>query len=293
MSLSLQICAEIGWGAQRHETEFGPKAIQSYLNIQYEHIISCQTSFHSISSLPYAQRLKEVHQVAHELMQTVISSIKQNHFPIVIGGDETIGIGTWSGLVLATQLQKKFGLIWLDAHMDAHTPQTSPSQAIHGMPLAILLGEGEKSLVELGGIAPKLSPEHVVLIGVRSFEKGEADFLKKNRVKIYFIDEVRRKGLSEVMREAVEYLDKRCDHFGLNLDLDVFDPRLVPAVGTPEPDGIRNLSEIKKSFQYLHQHPNLAAIEISEFNPLSNYLKISTQLLKYILNPWLTQGNDE
>lgn len=281
------IAAEIGWGAKRHETELGPSILAKQLSIHYDKIIQCPTSFKTVSSLTYPEKLKEVEKVSKDLMHAVKKSIRDKFFPIIIGGDESIGIGTWSGVILQHKAQQQFGLIWFDAHMDAHTPETSPSMAIHGMPLAILLGAGEKSLVNLGGVSPKLSPKHVVLIGVRSYEKGEAAFLKKHKVKIYFIDEVIKRGLFAVVKEAVDYVQTNCIKFGVNIDLDVFDPKIAPAVGSPEPGGITNGHDILKSIKYVYHHPKFCALEISEYNPTLIYNEKTLKVIQKILHPWL------
>lgn len=182
----------------------------------------------------------------------------------VVGGDHSCAIGTWSGA--STGLDGPLGLIWLDAHMDSHTPATSPSGAVHGMPLACLLGCGPASLVELGGPSPKLRPQNVCLVGVRSFEPEEARLLHELGVRIFHIDEVERRGLSVVMHEALDRCQRQTAGFGLTIDLDVIDPVDAPGVGSPESSGICG-KDLAKSLEQIGDHPNLVGVEIAEFNP--------------------------
>lgn len=280
------IAAEMGWGAQHPETASGPVVLQKKLALSYQKILSSKTPYTTAKKLSYEEKLHEIQILSYELMQTVFASLQQKYFPFVIGGDDSIAIGIWSGAVLQLQAQQKFGLLWIDAHMDSHTPQTTPSMAIHGMPLAVLLGHGEKSLVELGGISPKLAPQHVVLIGVRSYEEGEAALLEKNGVKIYYSQEVLQRGLRAVLEEATDYITKNTLGFGVNLDLDVFDPHIMPGVGSPASNGIKDLDDIIQSFEYLYQHPMLKAVSMSEYNPKYDSQDKSISLIKTILTSW-------
>lgn len=282
--------AQCGWGAKRHETQDGPKTLEALglfkllsernqVNVNY---LTPNRSYSVGDELNYAQRLNEVHLFTAKLAQAVYSSMKAVHFPIVIGGDHAIAIGTWNGVVNALQASQSFGLIWLDAHMDSHTPQTTPSKAIHGMPLAVLLGKGESSLVNVCEQPPTLNPKHVVLIGVRSFEEGEEQFLKNKNVKIYYIDEVKKRGFQTVFKEALALVKKDTLGFGVSVDLDAFDPILVPGVGSPEADGLlpedfyQALSEIKTDSQF-------KALEIAEFNPTRDISNKTASIIQNII----------
>lgn len=281
------IAVEMGWGAQRHETATGPSVLQEKLALHYEKILVSKTPYNTEKKLSFEERLHEVEGVSQELMQVVSKSLANNYFPFIIGGDDSIAIGLWSGAVQQLHAQQQFGLLWIDAHMDSHTPQTTPSMAIHGMPLAVLLGQGEKSLVELGGISPKLAPQNIALIGVRSYQESEAQLLKKMGVKIVYCDEVLQRGLYDVLQEALEHITKNTIGFGVNLDLDVFDPTLMPGVGSPVLDGISNLTDIARSFDFIHQHPLLKAFSMSEYNPKYDHHYHSISLIKAILAPWM------
>lgn len=158
------------------------------------------------------------------------------------------------------------GLVWIDAHMDSHTPETSPSGRIHGMPLAALLGQGAPELVGIAGFSPKLRPEHLALVGVRSYERAEADLLERAGVKIFFMEEVRRRGIRTVLDDALNLASSSATGYGISIDLDAFSPMESPGVGSPEPDGLHYL-ELDRLLKGIANDPRLLAIELAEFNP--------------------------
>src|SRR3990167_1667833 len=145
-----------------------------------------------------------VHAVCELLANHASKLIRDGQFFNVIGGDHTSAIGLWSGVYDALHTKGEIGLIWIDAHMDSHTPETTESGRIHGMPLACLMGYGYSSLTSILHHEPKIKPENICLIGVRSFESGEAALLKKLNVRIYFMDEINQRGCAAVLHEAVK-----------------------------------------------------------------------------------------
>jgi arginase len=209
--------------------------------------------------------LNDLVRLAEMLAKNVSDSVAQNHLFITLGGDHTAAIGTWSGA--ASAIKGDLGLIWFDAHMDSHTFETTPSNNIHGMPLAVLLGHGESRLTHLISDKPKLKPEHVVLIGIRSFESGEAALLKKLGVTIFYMDDVKKLGMEKVIASAVEIVSKNTAGFGISIDLDGFDPVDAPGVGTPEADGV-DAAEFLTYFSMIARHPKLIGADIVEFNPV-------------------------
>jgi arginase len=203
------------------------------------------------------------------LYQTVANKVyetfKKHHYLISIGGDHSCAISTWSGVAEAVQSSGDLGLLWIDAHMDSHTPDTSESGNIHGMPLAALMGYGDPRLSQILTNRPKLLPENLVLIGARSFEQAEAALLKRLGVRVYFMEEVRKRGLQEVMREAVQKVSQNTVGYGMSVDLDALDPLYCKAVGSPV-DGGLNPDELLDSFSCIHESPPLA-FEVVEYNP--------------------------
>ena len=185
--------------------------------------------------------------------------------PVVLGGDHTCAIGTWKGIARALAPRGPLGLIWIDAHMDAHTTQTSESGRLHGMPLACLLGVGDPRLTAIAG-GTQLDPRQVCLVGVRSFETGEAALLRRLGVRVFFMHEVVRRGLAAVMEEALAIAGSGASRYGISLDLDAVDPRDAPGVGSPVSGGIR-APELLRVLSRFGRDPALAGLEIVEYNP--------------------------
>lgn len=262
-----------GWGAQIRETEKGPS---SFLNSgilnsltsswMWQEMLMPSQQAKDVVLPPGLLTLPYIEDVCRRTALAVQASLQADDFPVVIGGDHSVAIGTWAGVVRHFKTKKEFGLIWIDAHMDAHTMETTPSQAYHGMPLAALLGFGEESLVNLLEKGPVLSPQHVCLIGVRSYEVGEASLLKRLGVRIYFMEEVQTRGFQTILNEALQHVKKGTKGFGLSIDLDGFDPEEAPGVGTPEPDGLK-AKEILPALSMIQNDPFFKALEIVEYNP--------------------------
>ena len=206
-----------------------------------------------------------VHGLCSRLGQRVRGIAARGAFPLVLGGDHSCAIGTWSGVAAAIRPRGRLGLIWVDAHMDAHTPATSPSAALHGMPLACLLGHGEPSLVALMESRP-LAAADVCLVGVRSFEPDEAELLSRLGVRVFSGDDVDRRGLAEVMAEARDIVTGNTAAFGITIDLDVIDPAEAPGVGTPVPWGIE-CAALAHALATVSSDSRLVAAEIAEYNP--------------------------
>lgn len=291
------IGAELGWGAQNHLAELGPKALQAFgieallstkhPAIAWRTMLSAPSPYETGKKLNYPERLQQVTFFCEQLAAEVKQSLSDKHCPLVIGGDHAMAVGTWSGAIAAMAASQSFGLIWVDAHMDSHTPQTTPSHAIHGMPLAALLGYGESALTHLAGKSPKLDPRHVVLIGVRSFEEGEAALLKRLNVKVYYMEDIKQLGIKTVFAEALAQVTHGTKAFGLSIDIDAFDPSIAPGTGTPEPDGLF-ASEVLDAVSVLAQHPLFCALEIAELNPTKDVndktLMLTQQILEAVVS---------
>jgi ornithine--oxo-acid transaminase len=192
---------------------------------------------------------------------------REGCLPVVVGGDHTCAIGTWGAVRRSLRTGGPLGLIWIDAHLDSHLPDTTPSHALHGMPLACLLGHGDPRLARLFGETPTLDPAHVCLIGARSFEPEEAALLMQLGVRVFAMQELRRRGLAAVFAEALSIVQTGTAGFGVSIDLDALDPEDAPGVGTPVAQGIR-ARELASVFTRLRGNPLLQAIEIAELNPI-------------------------
>ncbi len=201
------------------------------------------------------------------IAEHVARLVDDKKFFMVIGGDHSSAIGTWSGAHKATQSQGSLGFIWIDAHMDSHTPQTTLTGNIHGMPLACLLGFGEKKLVELVETPTrKFNPEHICLIGIRSFESAEQELLEQLKVRIIYMDEVRQRGLVDVLNEAVKIATTGTVGYGLSIDVDSIDPIDAPGTDVVEPGGLSG-NELCRAVEIFAEDSRLIGAEIVEFDP--------------------------
>lgn len=219
-----------------------------------------------------------VYDVCHQLALQTLKLTKSKHKFTVIGGDHSCAIGTWSGVHEAIHQQGDMGLIWIDAHMDSHTPETSDSGRIHGMPLAVLLGHGMSSLTTMMNPHPKIKPEHLCLIGVRSYEAGEAALLKKLNVHVYYMDEVKQRGFSTIFHEALKRVKQGTVGYGITVDIDSLDPLEAPGVDVPESDGI-HVDELKKALTEIANDPLLIATELVEFDPVNDKDKKTEKII--------------
>ena len=275
-----------GWGALDRGCEDGPQALQE------SGILHCVTdpergppSFEILRETindDAADALQRVTSINARLADAVVGKLKRGDLPVVVGGDHACAIGTWSGVYAALKQDQEMGLIWVDAHMDSHVPETSPSGALHGMPLACLLGYGIHALTTLAGPAPKVRPKNACLIGVRSFESGENALLERLGVRIIFMDEVRDKGFQAVWEEAVHHVTRDTVGYGITVDLDALDPRDAPGVGTPESAGIA-ADDLVRTVQRVHNDDKLLALEIAEYNPHLDQNRQTLRVLRRLI----------
>jgi len=280
--------AASGWGAQDMGCADGPEALRAaglaaFLQTRGQHAQWAET----LHPAPGHDRLWLVTDLCARLAQRVAAVRAGGDFPLVVGGDHSCAVGTWSGVHLAAR--GPLGLIWIDAHMDSHTPQTSPSGALHGMPLACLLGHGESSLTSLVGPGPVLLPQHVCLIGVRSFEAGEATLLERMGVRIFSMAEVRQRGIDAVFRDALNIAQNGTAGFGVSIDLDALDPEEDPGVGTPAKDGMHG-EGLAHALRQLHGNPHLLALEIAEYNPHRDRNSATARMALRLAAAALTSG---
>lgn len=276
------ISASSGWGASNMGTGTGAQELcQSLdpLNLhkqKFENIFF-DKSYHIIAHpegianprLPLMDKEGEIRLVnltdtIAQVYNYTLNSLEQGYSPFVLGGDHSIAVGTWSAIHHFHQ--RDLGLIWIDAHLDSHTPETSPSQARHGMPLAVLMGQGEESLISIGGPQAKVKPENLVIIGARSFETGEQELLNRLGVRIFYGEEVHHKGFDACLSEAIAQVTRNNQSFGISFDIDAFDPTIAPGTGAAEPDGLWE-DEVLTALTNILAHEKLLGFELVEFNP--------------------------
>jgi arginase len=210
------------------------------------------------------RNLELIAEKTSQLAEKVDEVIREGSFPLVLGGDHSIAIGTLAGV---SRHYKNLGVIWYDAHGDLNTAETSPSGNIHGMPLAASLGIGHPLLTDIGGYSPKVKPENIVVIGARALDDGEKELVKEKGIKVYTMHEIDRLGMTRVMEEAIEYLRDRTDGVHLSLDLDGLDPNDAPGVGTPVIGGI-SYRESHLAMEMLAEAELITSAEFVEVNPI-------------------------
>ena len=215
-----------------------------------------------------ARYLPEIARAATAVARKVERIIGLKHFPLVLGGDHSIAVGTVSGIAAFAHSQgKKLGLLWVDAHGDINTPETSPSGNIHGMPLAALLGFGAPELTSVGGPTPKVDPANVALVGIRSLDAGEKKRLKETGVQVHTMSDLDRHGVPSVMKRALAQVTAGTDFVHVSLDLDAVDPSVTPGVGTPVKGGL-DYREAHLIMEVIADAGVMTSLELVEVNPI-------------------------
>ena len=215
-----------------------------------------------------ARYLGEIARVSAILARKVEHIMERGHFPLVLGGDHSIAVGTVSGIAAWAQREKKkLGILWVDAHGDLNTPETSPSGNIHGMPLATLLGFGVKELTEVGGVFPKVAAEKIALVGIRSLDAGEKSRLKENGAQVHTMADIDRHGVHRVMKKALAQVTNGTDYVHVSFDLDVVDPSVAPGVGTPVKGGL-DYREAHLIMEVIADAGVMSSLEMVEVNPI-------------------------
>ncbi len=235
--------------------------------------------FEPIAS-PYAKRIKGISSMYDKVSKAVTDSIKSNFFPVVLSGDHSMAGATIAGIKLAKP-NAKLGVIWIDAHADLHTPYTTPSGNMHGMPLATALAEDNidnavheldddtrkawNALKNLGKISPKILGEDIVFISLRDYEKEERALIEKYGMKVITTNEVRRKGPENIVRAAIRYLSD-CTDIYVSFDVDCLDSSISKGTGTPVSNGLRE-REAEDLVSKFMQNRKICCFEITEVNP--------------------------
>ncbi|MEY4168090.1 MAG: hypothetical protein RIR52_1914 [Acidobacteriota bacterium] len=212
--------------------------------------------------------LPEIATACQSLAELVIGALEARSIPVVLGGDHSIAIGSVSGLASYFRRQgERVGVIWFDAHGDMNTAETSPSGNIHGMPFAVILGNGAPELTGIGGFAPKVQPEDCVLIGARSVDTEEARLMRASGVRIVTMREIDERGMGAVMDEAVILASRNTAGFHVTMDMDFVDPTHAPGVGTPVPGG-PTYRESHLAMEKIADSGRMLSFELTEVNPV-------------------------
>ncbi len=267
------IGAEVGEGASDGGCKWGASALREQgiaqalastgRNVTWGDNVTAQ-------ALQANSRIEAIEVFSQQLANSVESALRQGHQPLVVGGDHSCAVGTWSAVAQSLRAAGSLGLIWIDAHLDAHTPDTSDSQAPHGMPLAALLGYGSDGMTRLYGWGGKLLARNVVVIGARSYEAPEKALLERLGVRIMFMDEVLERGFAACFEEARTIVKANTAGWGITFDLDGLDPLDAPGTGTPVDTGIR-LADALPVLSGCSHDPDFVAMELTEYNPLRDF----------------------
>lgn len=219
----------------------------------------------------------EILSVCNELAQRVKKRLEEDAFPLVIGGDHSIAMGTVAGVASYFRDRgEKLGLIWFDAHGDMNVPGVSPSGNIHGMPLAHLLGEGDEELKNIMGFSPKVDPNNVALIGVRDLDGGERQIIRDSGIHAYSMREIDERGMATVTKEALEFVNEGTAGFHISFDVDGCDPSVIPGSGTLVPGGV-NYREAHLMLEYCADDGRMTSMEVVELNPFLDQKNVSAE----------------
>lgn len=255
-----------GAGAQDQGCKDGPMYLLDDIIIQKLKTQNINARSITIRNDDLGSNTKTIANVCRALSEETSHLVNKGEQFVIFGGDHSIAIGTWSGVSLAKRDERAIGLLWIDAHLDAHTHDSSISKAIHGMPVAALLGRGNSHLTTIGHKGPKINPDKICYIGVRSFESSEEILIKNLGIKNFSAEYIQAHGLAHAFDDAMTAIQSNTAGFGISLDLDAIDPKQAPGVGSPEPNGIDAI-ELLQCMRALSSNPNFLGIEITEFNP--------------------------
>lgn len=265
--------APIDLGADRRGVDMGPSAIRyAGLDVRLRALGHEVTDYgnlpmpvpETVESAPsHLKYLEPIVGMAELLADEVCRCIDDGRFPLILGGDHSMSLGSVAGITR----RRKLGILWLDAHGDFNIPATSPSGNIHGMVLSALTGYGDTRLVNLDGRYPKLHASNVALIGVRDLDAGERDLLHQSGAQVYSMHEIDRLGLPAVIQMAIDSIDDKLDGIHLSLDLDVVDPQQAPGVGTPVLGGL-SYRETHLAMELIAASQRLVSMDVVEVNPV-------------------------
>jgi arginase len=217
---------------------------------------------------PNAKYLKEITATCMKQAELVMKALEGGIVPLVLGGDHSVAVGTVSGVAEFYRRDKKrIGLIWIDAHSDINTPDTSPTGNVHGMPLAALMGLGPAELGNLYDFSPKVNPENCVLVGVRDIDRAEKENIRRAGIEVFTMRDIDERGMRAVIEEALRMAGRGTAGYHVSLDMDWIDPEDAPGVGTPVRGGA-TYREAHLAMEIIADHGRMLSFEIVEVNPV-------------------------
>ena len=265
-------------GQSRRGVDMGPSALRvaglqsriKQLNFSVEDIGNIPVR--QAEEQPYGEKrakyLNEIAGTCKDLAEIVQRTLEEGCLPLVLGGDHSTAVGTVSGVATHFRKQEKhIGLLWLDAHGDMNTPESSPSGNIHGMPLAAIIGYGSPELVELMGFKPKVEARNVAVVGARDLDAKERRIVKESGIHVFTMRDIDERGMRDVMAEALRFVTDDTDGVAVSLDLDFVDPEDAPGVGTPVRGGV-TYREAHLAMEMIADSESMASLEVVEINPV-------------------------
>ena len=294
-----------GWGCRDYGCQDGPEfvdrlAISTAMQSKGYHVnwlpsLGIKSLGDRAAFSTKDQTLSLTLSALEKLYEQVLKTVTAGRFPVVIGGDHASGIATWSAIAAAKNIASNMGLIWVDAHLDSHTYETSFQGKYggwwHGQPVAALLGYGLPEFTSMGGATAKISPQHLCFIGAHSYEPLEKELLDRLQVRVLSLNETENSGFHNVFAQSVAGM-RAAKGFGVSIDLDVFHPDDAPGVGAPEETGLR-AKYVLPGLKNLARDKNLLGIEIVEYNPHRDIDRKTQKLITQILTHIFLTAVDE
>lgn len=262
-------------GADRRGVDIGASAIRyAGLNDQLRHlghtvndignIVVPQPESQSTGGDPHVKYLEPIVRVSEDLANAVTAALRDDEFPLILGGDHSIALGSITGVA---RVHQDIGVIWVDAHSDFNTEQSTPSGNIHGMILGALAGIGHPSLTGVGGWSPKINKQTIVIVGARDIDPQEQELLREHKIHVFTMTDIDQRGMSEVMQETIAIASQARHGVHLSLDMDSLDPRDAPGVGTPVKGGL-TYREAHLAMEVIAASKRLVSMDVVEVNPI-------------------------
>lgn len=283
----------IDLGAGRRGVDMGPSALRiANLKQRLESLgyfvnddgdINVQIAEKQKIKNPKMKYLDEILKTSKILADRVERTLEKGDFPLCIGGDHSMALGTIGGISAYCRKRKlRLGVIWIDAHSDMNTDLTTPSGNIHGMPLAASLGLGNSELVNFYGFAPKLKPENCVLIGLRSVDADEKNNIKELKLSVYTMSDIDKLGIHRIINRVLKKFKENVDHIHVSFDVDSIDPSIAPGVGTPVPGGL-SYREAHLLMESIAECGCMSSLEVTEVNPILDQYNKSAEFAAEII----------
>lgn len=278
-------------GSDLRGVDMGPSAIRIAGVVKRLRRLGCRIEDQGNLSVPHAfvagkgsskvKFAEPIETALKTLTTTVEEVLKDGLSPLVLGGDHSIAIGTLAGLTRFGRgdgrKARTFGLLWVDAHGDLNTPETTPSGNVHGMPLAAALGMGEERFIRLAGDPPMIDPSQAVLLAVRELDRGERKNIRSAGLHVITMREIDERGVYDAVKEALAIVTTGTDGFHLSVDMDCLDPRFAPGVGTPVAGGL-TVREAHLIMEMVADTRHMVSAEFVEVNPVLDQRNMTAEL---------------